>query len=1286
MEKFDGKICPLSIDDADNAYSYMPEVSTSSSIVYGVEAFKEQVKEAFPGTIGAVGGIISKTGKKIDEYFPNGIKLFNGSVDIKIGDKVKSVGDTLVNAANRQIEIFEEEYKKKNPRLAKAQENISFDVANQGANWTSLLLAGSVGLAGKAMGALVLSGEFKERAEKYKQEHADMGGFAEEYSDSALYNAANAYIQGIEEKYLGSWAQVKAVKKGWGFVKAIGKNAIQEGFIEEPLQDATDFYFDKIDSFNEDEELKGRLKNNLRGYVVASVFGGAGGFGGALYQRSKGIDMYKDALKDTVPEEDLENVATKAYEQDAKTLKDVVVVEIENSSSLRNKRGEVYENMYNSTLKAVKDAKALGAYPELETEQDIASYAQAESEKFADWTLAEANRRKTVIEEVIDSSKISYENGKIQIGMIKDIAPYSEIVDKVEEKIEENAKTEETKEQEVKTEEQAPIGQKEQAIEQKSAFETKENSLAEMVSEAVEETKAVEELAPSEKIEDYGEKLEGAKKDLEIVKGQKQVEKKAKDKIINKVKDIGSEKEFISDWLSKQDPEFVENLARYNHRLLSMRTNKYQNELHDLFEKHGSELGIGGMQRLEILYGNQDPSKEIQERYNIVPEKEVFIEEGKHHIVKATPEYVARKLGDRGKVVFQYNKATNGGYYLWVKKGTGGWHVLESFGSKEEMEKHRDSHTREQLEDLLKEKTDVTPREKPIRKRIGEDYRKGKNVTAKDFTDAFGFRGVQFGNYENNEKRQRELNNAYDSLMDLAMILNIPSRAISLNGQLGIAFGARGSGSAAAHYEPSGKIINITRDSGAGAIGHEWFHALDNYFAGNEKFATGGYRDSMRMELRRKLVGFLSAVEMERDYQSRLALLGQYWKRKWEVGARAFELYLVNKMEEKGITNDYLAQDSSDEIPYLNKEEQSRVFPKMQEFFDTMESRETERGVELYQAETLKNDVNFAKQDRKGSIEFSGDKALITLAESADSSTLPHELAHYYLQNTFLYAKSGLATPEYMGFYNSIAKYLNITPDQENIKEWQQEKWARAYEQFRLGKAPDGMETPLSDYNQWIRKAYDKASEPMYRDENGELKVADIPYETMKTFADLLGEELTEQEHKQNQEKVRGLAKSTSQMAKQKGIETEIPTYEPRSQTEMGKKADEFIKNNKQLAIDIVKGLAPEQDGLFRQDLFAALRELALNEGDSDLLNELSRSMTVEEATELGQRIQALARGRIDPVKQMTELRDERMKKNNTTKKKIKEETEKATKEIKKEISLAAQPKEWQDFIKSLEC
>ena len=117
------------------------------------------------------------------------------------------------------------------------------------------------------------------------------------------------------------------------------------------------------------------------------------------------------------------------------------------------------------------------------------------------------------------------------------------------------------------------------------------------------------------------------------------------------------------------------------------------------------------------------------------------------------------------------------------------------------------------------------------RERTGRDWRDGKDVSDKDFMDAFGFRGVQFGNWVKQQERQQSLNEAFDALHDLASILNIPTKAISLGGELGLAFGARGSGKAMAHFERSQVVINLTKTKGAGSLAHEWFHALDNYFS-----------------------------------------------------------------------------------------------------------------------------------------------------------------------------------------------------------------------------------------------------------------------------------------------------------------------------------------------------------------------------------------------------------------------------------------------------------------------
>ena len=128
-------------------------------------------------------------------------------------------------------------------------------------------------------------------------------------------------------------------------------------------------------------------------------------------------------------------------------------------------------------------------------------------------------------------------------------------------------------------------------------------------------------------------------------------------------------------------------------------------------------------------------------------------------------------------------------------------------------------------------------------KRTGVARRTG-DVEGKDFMEAFGFRGVEFGNWNNQIERQEVMNAAYDGLMDLAEVLNIPAKAIGLNGDLALAFGARGQGlsSARAHYERSRAVINLTKMNGAGALAHEWFHALDHYLGRQDGKASGKWQ------------------------------------------------------------------------------------------------------------------------------------------------------------------------------------------------------------------------------------------------------------------------------------------------------------------------------------------------------------------------------------------------------------------------------------------------------------
>lgn len=115
---------------------------------------------------------------------------------------------------------------------------------------------------------------------------------------------------------------------------------------------------------------------------------------------------------------------------------------------------------------------------------------------------------------------------------------------------------------------------------------------------------------------------------------------------------------------------------------------------------------------------------------------------------------------------------------------------------------------------------------------LGQAQRKGgrKSNVAKpeDMVKNFNFRGVEFGNYVNDDNGKHHLIKASEAFQDLADVLGMKDKDISLNGRLAMAFGARGKGGALAHYEPMSKVINMTRDAGAGTLAHEWGHGLDN--------------------------------------------------------------------------------------------------------------------------------------------------------------------------------------------------------------------------------------------------------------------------------------------------------------------------------------------------------------------------------------------------------------------------------------------------------------------------
>ncbi|HGX3034652.1 TPA: LPD38 domain-containing protein [Escherichia coli] len=337
------------------------------------------------------------------------------------------------------------------------------------------------------------------------------------------------------------------------------------------------------------------------------------------------------------------------------------------------------------------------------------------------------------------------------------------------------------------------------------------------------------------------------------------------------------------------------------------------------------------------------------------------------------------------KIRFDVYRNTRSGD-IFIAYGKNKMRVRGGFKSASDARKYIDSH-RDELVRHVKEMREISREEQrnaTNRDRTGPERRKG-NVSPEQFSDAFGFRGVQFGNYVEGPRRQADLNRAYDSLHDLADVLNVPTKALSLNGRLGLAFGARGKGKAAAHYEPGEVAINLTKGNGPGALAHEWFHSLDNYFGrydvstdgkitsggdymteaqrAGRVFKDGRYVDAeypVRQEVYDAFKGVMKAINSS-DMPRRSALLDEvrskpYWSTDVEMAARAFERYVQDKARTAGVENDYLVNirkapehntDNTWAYP-TNAELDGGIREAFDHLFSTLKTRETDKGVAFY--------------------------------------------------------------------------------------------------------------------------------------------------------------------------------------------------------------------------------------------------------------------------------------------------------------------------------------------------
>ena len=355
--------------------------------------------------------------------------------------------------------------------------------------------------------------------------------------------------------------------------------------------------------------------------------------------------------------------------------------------------------------------------------------------------------------------------------------------------------------------------------------------------------------------------------------------------------------------------------------------------------------------------------------------QELGVGNTREEALTAFKDYLDKKAGqsveegDESAIKFSIYSRRGSSVFIIGKK-VGKNHVdLKTFSDVKAARAFLQDHHAELVKLLEKAKEIPAIRRTTNSPRVGEDHRDGADVTPQQFSESFGFRGVQFGNYVEGKRRQADLNEAYDALMDLAGVIDIPPKALSLNGTLGLAFGARGKGgknAASAHYEPDTVVINLTKANGAGSLAHEWFHAVDNFFSRQRNDTLGHITDKpyergegVRPEMVSAFKEVMRAINFTRMQERSKNLDGRrskgYWSLGHEMAARAFESYTIAKLRDQNAANDYLANivseegfDIEDGYPYPTAAEIPQVRAAFDHFFKTVETRETDNGVDLF--------------------------------------------------------------------------------------------------------------------------------------------------------------------------------------------------------------------------------------------------------------------------------------------------------------------------------------------------
>lgn len=211
------------------------------------------------------------------------------------------------------------------------------------------------------------------------------------------------------------------------------------------------------------------------------------------------------------------------------------------------------------------------------------------------------------------------------------------------------------------------------------------------------------------------------------------------------------------------------------------------------------------------------------------------------------------------------------------------------------------------------------------------------------------FKGFEFGNWMSQAERYDVFRAFQVCIKDMCRWLN--TQNIGFDHQIGVAFGARGSGRFAAHFEPFYNVINMTKEYGAGSFLHEYAHAIDYnigaFLDQNAKYSalSGGRSmkqspDNVGCQFRAMMNKILNYVRSTESFSKlkKKTIDSDYWCNSTELFARlteAYYAYYFNKDNNHYLVKPvrYYEEDNKNSGKYLSKAEMDVIKPELDKFW-----------------------------------------------------------------------------------------------------------------------------------------------------------------------------------------------------------------------------------------------------------------------------------------------------------------------------------------------------------------